>query len=417
MIIGAVVFVACVASCVDGNNWREEDNQVLCPEEKQLEKTRAQQHGETRDRQFHPVFQCPDMSPSPSIPTSVEYVKAADIKVIAALGDSLTTAIAANGSTILSIPIEHRHLSWSIGGHGTYSDIITLANIVKLFNPKVLGPSPVSTVHGYPSTINQTGFNFAVTGHNSLNVSEQTRHMIDTFRSYPGLNFEEDWKLATILIGMNDICDYCKNKTLFSPDNFLHYMTESLEMMMAEVPRLIVNVVQIFPMEPLREVQRPTLGCQLQKSFCSCLVLPEENSPELKELIEVNREFQRKLKQLLHGDHFFRKDFAVVLQPYLGNALPSRLPNGSIDLSFFSPDCFHFTIKGHEELAKGLWNNMFQPEGKKGLIMSFTDPIKLICPPEDHPYIYTRPTSAAATPCLGSMVILIGLFLTEVSLH
>jgi len=27
-------------------------------------------------------------------------------------------------------------------------------------------------------------------------------------------------------------------------------------------------------------------------------------------------------------------------------------------MSFFTPDCFHFTMKGHEELAKGLWNNM-----------------------------------------------------------
>lgn len=27
-----------------------------------------------------------------------------------------------------------------------------------------------------------------------------------------GLNFTEDWKLVTILIGMNDICDYCKDK-------------------------------------------------------------------------------------------------------------------------------------------------------------------------------------------------------------
>ncbi|KAF5895335.1 phospholipase B1, membrane-associated-like [Clarias magur] len=38
----------------------------------------------------HPPFQCPDMSPSATVPTSVEKVKAADIKVIAALGDSLT---------------------------------------------------------------------------------------------------------------------------------------------------------------------------------------------------------------------------------------------------------------------------------------------------------------------------------------
>lgn len=32
--------------------------------------------------------------------------------------------------------------------------------------------------------------------------------------------------------------------------------------------------------------------------------------------------------------------------------------NGKIDMTFFTHDCFHFTIKGHEELAKGLWNNM-----------------------------------------------------------
>ncbi|CAB1330403.1 unnamed protein product [Coregonus sp. 'balchen'] len=108
------------------------------------------------------------MSPSPTVPTSVELVKAADIKVIAALGDSLTTAIAANGSTILSVPVEYRHVSWSIGGYGTYQDVITLANIFKLFNPELLGPAPTWTLHGYPTSINETGFNFAVTGHNSL---------------------------------------------------------------------------------------------------------------------------------------------------------------------------------------------------------------------------------------------------------
>uniref|UniRef100_A0A4W5PMI9 Uncharacterized protein n=1 Tax=Hucho hucho TaxID=62062 RepID=A0A4W5PMI9_9TELE len=116
----------------------------------------------------------------------------------------LQTAIAANGSTILSVPVEYRHVSWSIGGYGTYQDVITLANIFKLFNPELLGPAPTWTLHGFPTSINQTGFNFAVTGHNSLNVSDQTRHMIDTFRSYPGLNFKEDWKLVTVLIGMND---------------------------------------------------------------------------------------------------------------------------------------------------------------------------------------------------------------------
>ncbi|XP_058235371.1 phospholipase B1, membrane-associated isoform X2 [Hemibagrus wyckioides] len=353
----------------------------------------------------HPPFLCPDMMPSSSTPTSVEVVKAADIKVIAALGDSLTvrvttgseTAIGANATTVLGIPIEYRPVSWSIGGYGTFQNVITLANILRLFNPDLVGPSRSRTVHGTRAPLTDTGLNLAVTGHNTFNLPGQTRHLIDTMKMFEDVNFDEDWKLLTILIGMNDICDYCKDKSLFSVENFIHYMTTSLEMLMNEVPRMIVNVVQILPMEALREVQKPTPGCLLQRSFCSCLVKPASDSTELKELIEVNLQFQNALEQLLHTDRFFKRDFAVVLQPFLKHADPPRLPNGKIDMSFFTPDCFHFTIKGHEELAKGLWNNMFQPEGEKFMVESFSTPIQLMCPPVDHPYIFTKPSAARSS--------------------
>ncbi|KAK7909752.1 hypothetical protein WMY93_014436 [Mugilogobius chulae] len=364
----------------------------------------------------HPVFECPDMTPSPSVPSSVELVKAADIKIIAALGDSLTTAIGANASNVLGIPIEFRHVSWSIGGYGTFEDVITLANIIKLFNPGVLGAAPGKTVHGMQAHISDTGFNLAVTGHNTFNLPGQTRNLIDTLRGHEGLNFEEDWKLLTILMGMNDICDYCKDKALFSVDNFIHYMTVSLEMLMNEVPRLIVNVVQILPMRSLREVQKPTPGCLLQRSFCSCLIEPVSGSAQLNELLDVNLEFQKRLENLLHTDRFFRQDFAVVLQPFLKHADPPRLPNGKIDMSFFTHDCFHFTIKGHEELAKGLWNNMFQADGDKTTVNSFSEPISLICPPAEHPYIYTRPVSTRSSSGSPHCSFILLLFLTCVHL-
>ncbi|XP_018559468.2 phospholipase B1, membrane-associated isoform X1 [Lates calcarifer] len=227
----SVLFAVCIFATYHANGLtlREED----------VSSSQDVSGADFLQRRLHPLFHCPDMSPSPTVPTSVEHVKAADVKVIAALGDSLTTAIGANGSTILSIPFEFRQVSWSIGGYGTFQNVITLANIFKLFNPKLLGPSPVMTFHGKPTTVNETGFNFAVTGHNTLNISDQIIHMINTFRSYPDLNFEEDWKVVTMLIGMNDICDYCKDKTLFSPDNFIHYMTEALHMMMNAIPRTI----------------------------------------------------------------------------------------------------------------------------------------------------------------------------------
>uniref|UniRef100_A0A3B5LD53 Phospholipase B1, membrane-associated n=1 Tax=Xiphophorus couchianus TaxID=32473 RepID=A0A3B5LD53_9TELE len=394
-----LIAVACaLLSCsVKDDWWGEYQEGIRHYSDEDLNKTFPEK---TRPMRFkHPPFQCPDMTPSATVPTS-EFVKAADIKVIAALGDSVTTAVGANATTVLEIPVEFRHVSW-IGGYGTFQDVITLA-IIKLFNPTLLGASPGKTIHGKGAHISETGFNLAVTGHNT-NLPDQTRELIDTLRRHEGLNFDEDWKLLTILIGMNDICDYCKDKALYSVDNFIHYMTLSLEMLMNEfqVPRMIVNVVQILRMHFLREVQRPTPGCRLQ-SFCPCLIEPVSNSPELEEVIEINLEFQRRLEKLLHSDRFLRKDFAVVLQPFLKHADSPRLPNGNIDMTFFTHDCFHVTIKGQEELAKGLWNNMFQPEGGKMIVSSFSEPLKLICPPEvqEHPYIFIRPVAAKSSPSL-----------------
>ncbi|KAJ8313635.1 hypothetical protein KUTeg_008196 [Tegillarca granosa] len=44
-------------------------------------------------------------------------------------------------------------------------------------------------------------------------------------------------------------------------------------------------------------------------------------------------------------------------------AINFRLINdasGEIDLSYFSPDCFHFSAKGHFAAALSLWNNMIR---------------------------------------------------------
>ncbi|KAF7661483.1 hypothetical protein LDENG_00260730 [Lucifuga dentata] len=351
------------------------------------------------------------MSPSPVVPTSVEFVKAGDIKVVAALGDSLTTGVGSNANNVLELGVEFRHLSWSIGGFGSFQDVITLANIIKLFNPNVIGASSDRTTYGQEEDppFDKTGFNLATSGDNTNQLPGQTRRLIDTLKAHEHVNFKEDWKLLTILIGMNDICDYCQNKTLFSANNFIQYMTISLEMLMNEVPRIIVNVVQVLYMEPLREVTKPTATCQRQQAFCPCLVLPAEGSPELQEVVKLNLEFQKRLEELLSNDRFFKNDFAVVLQPFLKNASPARLSNGMIDFSFFTHDCFHFSVKGHEELAKGLWNNMFQPVGGKTMVDNFTYPITLMCPPSDHPYIFTRLNVSSSTqsgPCLLLMLLL-----------
>ncbi|XP_038646262.1 phospholipase B1, membrane-associated [Scyliorhinus canicula] len=351
-----------------------------------------------KDPQDSP-FICPDMEPSETVPISVHTLKPADIKIVAALGDSLTTAIGANATNVLQLPIEYRHVSWSIGGYGTLSAVITLPNILKIFNPNITGYSKRKTFHQIPPTLEQTGFNFAVTGANTHQLPNQARRLVDTMKTFPGINFTEDWKLVTVFIGVNDLCDYCKDKDLFSPHSFVYNVTVALDILSDEMPRTIVNLVQLLPIEGLRLVNDGSFGCFLQRKFCPCLVNPTPDSAELKELRRINKEFQMKLEELVASGRFDDKeDFTVILQPFLKTATPPLDEAGEIDYSFFSPDCFHFTIKGHKEMAKALWNNMLQPEGQKVEIYSVSKPVQLICPTKECPYIYTRWNSVASLP-------------------
>ncbi|KAM3919955.1 phospholipase B1, membrane-associated-like isoform 1-T1 [Leptodactylus fuscus] len=351
-------------------------------------------------------FECPDMSPSIEPPTTADYVRPADVKIVAALGDSLTAAIGANATNVLQIPTEYRQLSWSIGGYSNLSDLITLPNILKTFNPHVVGFAKRSTLSYKPAALEDAGLNLAVTGANTYELSEQVRRLIDTLKTLPGISFEDDWKVITIFIGANDLCDYCKDKTLFSAENFIQYMTESLDMLQEELPRSIVNVVQLFHIHRLRQVNDHSLGCVLQRYFCSCVIQPTENSPELLEIMELNHQFQERLERLIQtsGRYDTKKDFAVVLQPFMKDIEPAVDQDGLIDYSYITPDCFHLTVKGHEQMARGLWNNMLQPEGNKSLMKRFSDEVKLICPSETQPYIYTRRTESETTRSSASRI-------------
>ncbi|KAJ8271008.1 hypothetical protein GJAV_G00121730 [Gymnothorax javanicus] len=141
--------------------------------------------------------------------------------------------------------------------------------------------------------------------------------------------------------------------------------------------------------------------------MCPCILLPEENSPELTEIKRINREYQAETEYLISsGRYDKREDFTVVIQPFFRNPIIPITADGTPDQSFFSVDCFHFSERTHSEMAIALWNNMLQPVGMKQAYNNFThDRSKIQCPTEDNPYIFTRinsfpsvPTAAPTTP-------------------
>jgi len=78
----------------------------------------------------------------------------------------------------------------------------------------------------------------------------------------------------------------------------------------------------------------------------------------------------------------------------------TKLPykhNHKIDFSYFAPDCFHFSGKGHSQAALSLWNNMLEPVGAKQWAWHMGESLK--CPSAEFPYIFTKKKFTGSYRC------------------
>ncbi|XP_075056516.1 phospholipase B1, membrane-associated [Mixophyes fleayi] len=331
---------------------------------------------------------CPNViSSSKNTPTSVHKLRAGDINVVAALGDSLTAGFGAKATSLVNLAVESRGVAWSIGGDATLETHTTLPNILKKFNPNIKG---FSTGTG---SLNQM-FNVAVSGAKAENMTSQAETLVQKMKQSSVINFNEDWKVITLFIGGNDLCQYCQNRDRYSLKNHIDHIKNALDIFYKEIPRVFVNLVEIMEVEGLRKVNAETIGCSILKpNACPCFINPRDGSPELIEVKKFNRDLQVQLAALAEK-YQGREDFAAVSQPFFKNTEVPVDMYGEPDVSYFSADCFHFSERGHAEMAIALWNNMLEPIGQKRSYNNFThDRSKLNCPSNDQPYLFTLKNS------------------------
>lgn len=334
------------------------------------------------------AFPCDDMEKPTRKVITAHNLSPFDIKVMAAMGDSVTAGTGIKANTVIGLLIENRGLSWSVGGDGTIAEHETLSNIIKKYNPEVTG---YSTGEG-PVWFPNARLNVAEPGDKSEAMPGQADSLISKMKADTSFDYENDWKLITMFIGGNDLCDYCDDRNTFSPENYVRNVQTALDKLHAEVPKVFVNLVEVLNIANVNELNQNFICNTLHLFLCRCGAYPWDDE-ERQIMLEAVDKYQQGLINLVEsGRYDTRDDFTVVIQPFFEKTpIPKNPANGETDLSFFSPDCFHLSQKGHEAAADALWNNMIEPVGKKRTIWTPDEPVE--CPDPDYPYFATYKNS------------------------
>ncbi|XP_039428997.1 phospholipase B1, membrane-associated-like [Culex pipiens pallens] len=327
---------------------------------------------------------------SERVPTSVHQLRPGDIDIISAVGDSLTSATAANSVALWELLIENRGLAWCIGGQGTWRTHLTLPNILKEFNPKLFGYSLFDSYNVHHSAQFNVAENIATTTDMPYNAAKLVARM----KLDPRVQWNKHWKLLTFMIGGNDFCSdvcYQTNATEWINQAQEKSLIKTLKYLRHNMPRTIVNLVPSplinlsFSMD--KAPQLP-FSCYLSRPIeCSCLFGPKySNRRNL--FRQLERNFVKIMERVSYMPEFHSEDFTVVYQPFFKDASVFYRRDGKSDMSVMSIDCVHLSQKGHAVSANGLWNNMLEPTGGKtlgfrGLFEQFK------CPTPQNPYIRT----------------------------
>jgi len=220
--------------------------------------------------------------------------------------------------------------------------------------------------------------NTAQPGNKAHHLPDQAHQLVAMMRNHPDkIDMVNDWKLISIFIGGNDICGYCHDHVGMGPEMF------------------ITHIMNVLHVELERQIDREHPTCKDLHTFGECKCESDDTFSDA-EMSAVEDAMNLQENNLMMNMTFDRDDFTVVVQPLLSNSTQvPRLPDGQPDLSYFTPDCFHFSAKLHSIVARGLWNNIVTPVGSKVSPVGLDNAnATLLCPDPSCPFIRTVKNSA-----------------------
>jgi len=324
---------------------------------------------------------------------SVDKLHPSNIQCFGVIGDSVSAGFSLESHSILRDLFEYRGKSFPIGGENGFR---TIPNIFSLYgSPKKcasigstfitysLKQYPTSNKAAYEMFVHPTLISSSkdlVSLNNSIaniyekkeincNVaisgalSHQTMQMWNNLQiEWKKQDCQNEWKLLTIMIGANDICQYCLNgynNTIYS---YIFNLAQLFSNIVQQSQNMFVNVISTFNVALTADWQNR--GCDLVHQLineCPC-ILGRDKTSDYKEVVEkLYKDINLLLYPLVenYSKTGFAKNIKFVIQPIIEDF---KIYNSSY---LSSLDCFHPSEFGHHCMATLLWNNMFLPPNKK----------------------------------------------------
>jgi hypothetical protein len=325
-----------------------------------------------------PAFNCSAL-PTPPPCNDVRQLRPGNIKVVMAVGDSISAGFAMNAGHFWDLKgfVEFRGDVFSIGGNPKAK---TIPNYLKNYNPNIVGASvgdslPLDAIQWQnhiiqpfdPEITHLNGAqSMARIDHVPSQIDYITQSLQTTYKDK--VDFKNDWKMMTVFIGANNICPSCTNRTDVTPEYFERMMDFVVNKIYTQIPRTYVNIVLLFNISQVREIVMQSDYCYLMwdtfcKGECGCMTDPKTTPANLQAMDDHSVWFNQGIRNVAKKWQAKNlKEFNVVAQPFIENlSIPPE-----IGLDFLSKlDCFHPSSMANTAWSIGLWNNMLTPAGQK----------------------------------------------------
>jgi len=232
---------------------------------------------------------------------------------------------------------------------------------------------------------NQDNLNAAQSGAMASNLIHELNYLIPTLKSYPGIDYLNDWKFLNLQIGTNDLCSSCMDPYGFlTADMYEQNVRNALEIIRMEVPKVVVNLISTFNASEIYGVTLNNRYCELFSGLprinieCKCaLVSGPAGDITRASMNGLSSELNIRLLNIRNDYAANPNDtFGVVYQP-------ANIVFPSIPIEGFSNiDCFHPSRMSHAWIAKVMWSGLFTPLSDKGANLVFDASYPVFCPSE-----------------------------------